>query len=57
MLLNISQMDLFYRGRVLIRTTARSKTWISGISRIFSPTFINLTFLYSAVVKYENLDV
>ena len=37
----------------------RSKTRISDIldiANIFSPTFINPTFRFSPIVKYENLD-
>ena len=30
---------------------------VSDIANVFSPTFINLTFRYSPVVKYEQLDV
>ena len=35
---------------------ARSKTRISGISRIFSLTFINPSFQYSSIMNIENLD-
>ena len=28
----------------------------SGIADIFSPSLINPTFLFSPIVKYENLD-
>ena len=56
-LLNISQIGLYLPRSSSNKNHGQVENVdVSDISD-FSPTFINLTFPYSPVVRYENLDV
>ena len=55
------KFPFWVKQRLLLKTNRHfgqvENADISDIANVFSPTFINPTFRYSPVVKYEKLDV
>ena len=58
---DVFKISFWVKRKLLLKTNRHFGQFknadVSDIADVFSPTFINPTFRYSPVVKYEKLDV
>ena len=58
---DVFKISFWVKQKLLLKTNRHfgqvENSVVSDIANDFSPTFINPTFRYSPVVKYEKLDV